>query len=106
MSVIGAKKNRPVLYNNVNIFFQWKPRRREDRILPAAARNPRSRGILFRKLEDQFLSFLKCLHIRQIDLNPDPERLARHGLDARILGDTLKTAYYGTIASEICLSAV
>ncbi len=39
--------------------------------------------------------------IRQIDLNPDPERLARHGLDARILGDTLKTAYYGTIASEM-----
>jgi multidrug efflux pump subunit AcrB len=39
--------------------------------------------------------------IRQIDLNPDPERLARHGLDARTLGQTLKAAYYGLIASEI-----
>ena len=39
--------------------------------------------------------------IRQIDLNPDPERLARHGLDARVLGQTLKAAYYGLIASEM-----
>jgi multidrug efflux pump subunit AcrB len=39
--------------------------------------------------------------IRQIDLNPDPERLARHGLDARVLGQTLKAAYYGVIASEM-----
>lgn len=39
--------------------------------------------------------------IRQIDLNPDPERLARHGLDAKRLGETLKTAYYGSIASEM-----
>lgn len=39
--------------------------------------------------------------IRQIDLNPDPERLARHGLDAKLLGQTLKAAYYGQIASEM-----
>ncbi|MBK7951038.1 MAG: efflux RND transporter permease subunit [Deltaproteobacteria bacterium] len=39
--------------------------------------------------------------IRQIDLNPDPERLARHGLDARMLGQTLKAAYYGIIATEM-----
>ena len=39
--------------------------------------------------------------MRQIDLNPDPEALARHGLDARDLGLTLKAAYYGLIASEI-----
>jgi len=39
--------------------------------------------------------------MRQIDLNPDPERLARRGLDARELGLTLKAAYYGLIASEI-----
>jgi len=39
--------------------------------------------------------------IRQIDLDPDPERLARHGLDAQILGRTLKAAYYGVIASEM-----
>jgi multidrug efflux pump subunit AcrB len=39
--------------------------------------------------------------IRQIDLNPDPERMARHGLDARVLGQTLKAAYYGLIASEM-----
>ncbi|MEZ4334028.1 MAG: efflux RND transporter permease subunit [Myxococcota bacterium] len=39
--------------------------------------------------------------IRQIDLNPDAERLARHGLDARTLGRTLKAAYYGLIASEM-----
>ena len=41
------------------------------------------------------------LGMRQIDLNPDPERLARQGLDARDLGLTLKAAYYGLIASEI-----
>ncbi len=41
------------------------------------------------------------LGMRQIDLNPDPERLARRGLDARDLGLTLKAAYYGLIASEI-----
>lgn len=39
--------------------------------------------------------------MRQIDLNPDPERLARQGLDVRDLGLTLKAAYYGLIASEI-----
>ncbi|HEB87997.1 MAG TPA: efflux RND transporter permease subunit [Deltaproteobacteria bacterium] len=39
--------------------------------------------------------------MRQIDLNPDPERLARKGLDAKDLGTTLKAAYYGLIASEI-----
>jgi multidrug efflux pump subunit AcrB len=39
--------------------------------------------------------------MRQIDLNPDPERLARQGLDARDLGLTLKAAYYGLIASEM-----
>jgi multidrug efflux pump subunit AcrB len=41
------------------------------------------------------------LGMRQIDLNPDPERLARSGLDARELGLTLKAAYYGLVASEI-----
>lgn len=41
------------------------------------------------------------LGMRQIDLNPDPARLARSGLDARDLGLTLKAAYYGLIASEI-----
>ncbi|MCP4907887.1 MAG: efflux RND transporter permease subunit [bacterium] len=41
------------------------------------------------------------LGMRQIDLNPDPERLARQGLDARDLGLTLKAAYYGSVASEI-----
>lgn len=41
------------------------------------------------------------LGMRQIDLNPDPERLARRGLDARDLGLTLKAAYYGLISSEI-----
>ncbi len=39
--------------------------------------------------------------MRQIDLNPDPERLARKGLDVRDLGMTLKAAYYGLVASEI-----
>ena len=39
--------------------------------------------------------------MRQIDLNPDPERLARKGLDAKDLGSTLKAAYYGLVASEI-----
>lgn len=39
--------------------------------------------------------------IRQIDLDPDAERLARHGLDAKVLGQTLKAAYYGIIASEM-----
>jgi multidrug efflux pump subunit AcrB len=39
--------------------------------------------------------------MRQIDLNPDPERLARRGLDARELGLTIKAAFYGLIASEI-----
>ena len=41
------------------------------------------------------------LGMRQIDLNPDPERLARNGLDAHDLGLTLKAVYYGLIASEI-----
>jgi multidrug efflux pump subunit AcrB len=39
--------------------------------------------------------------MRQIDLNPDPERLARRGLDLQDLGLTLKAAYYGLVASEI-----
>jgi multidrug efflux pump subunit AcrB len=39
--------------------------------------------------------------MRQIDLNPDPERLARLGLDAKELGLTIKAAYYGIVASEI-----
>ena len=39
--------------------------------------------------------------MRQIDLNPNPERLAKRGLDVRDLGLTLKAAYYGLIASEI-----
>lgn len=39
--------------------------------------------------------------MRQIDLNPDAERLARQGLATRDLGLTLKAAYYGLIASEI-----
>ena len=41
------------------------------------------------------------LGIRQIDLNPDPEALARRGLDAKDLGLTLKAAFYGIVASEI-----
>ena len=47
------------------------------------------------------LSIDEKLGMRQIDLNPDPERLARQGLDTRDLGLTLKAAYYGLIASEI-----
>lgn len=47
------------------------------------------------------LSVDERLGMRQIDLNPDPERLARNGLDAHDLGLTLKAAYYGLIASEI-----
>ena len=47
------------------------------------------------------LSIDEKLGMRQIDLNPDPERLARNGLDAHDLGLTLKAAYYGLIASEI-----
>ncbi|MFP6654383.1 MAG: efflux RND transporter permease subunit, partial [Myxococcota bacterium] len=39
--------------------------------------------------------------MRQIDLNPDPERLAKKGLTAEDLGRTLKAAYYGLIATEI-----
>ncbi len=39
--------------------------------------------------------------MRQIDLNPDPDQLARRGLDAADLGLTLKAAYYGLVASEI-----
>ena len=39
--------------------------------------------------------------MRQIDLNPDPEKLARNGLDQRDLGLTLKAAYYGLLASDI-----
>jgi multidrug efflux pump subunit AcrB len=39
--------------------------------------------------------------MRQIDLNPDPELLARAGLDERDLGTTLKAAYYGVVASDI-----
>lgn len=39
--------------------------------------------------------------MRQIDLNPDPERLARRGLDAKELGLTITAAFYGLIASEI-----
>ncbi|MAG30611.1 MAG: hypothetical protein CL908_06935 [Deltaproteobacteria bacterium] len=41
------------------------------------------------------------LGMRQIDLNPDPERMARQGLEAKDLGLTLKAAYYGLVASEI-----
>lgn len=47
------------------------------------------------------LSIDEKFGMRQIDLNPDPERLARSGLDAYDLGLTLKAAYYGMIASEI-----
>jgi multidrug efflux pump subunit AcrB len=39
--------------------------------------------------------------MRQIDLNPDPEQLARKGLDEKDLGQTLKAAYYGLVASDI-----
>ena len=39
--------------------------------------------------------------MRQIDLNPDPERLALRGLDAKDLGMTIKAAFYGIVASEI-----
>jgi multidrug efflux pump subunit AcrB len=39
--------------------------------------------------------------MRQIDLNLDPERLARQGLDAKDLGLTVKAAFYGLVASEI-----
>ena len=39
--------------------------------------------------------------MRQIDLNPDPARLARQGLDAHELGMTIKAAFYGIVASEI-----
>ncbi len=39
--------------------------------------------------------------MRQIDLNPDPEQLARKGLDEKDLGLTLKAAYYGIVASDI-----
>jgi multidrug efflux pump subunit AcrB len=39
--------------------------------------------------------------MRQIDLNPDPEQLARRGLDEKDLGLTLKAAYYGLVASDI-----
>jgi len=39
--------------------------------------------------------------MRQIDLNPDPEQLARKGLDEKDLGLTLKAAYYGLVASDI-----
>lgn len=47
------------------------------------------------------LSIDERFGMRQIDLNPDPDRLARSGLDARDLGLTLKAAYYGLVASEI-----
>ncbi|TFG97838.1 MAG: efflux RND transporter permease subunit, partial [Myxococcales bacterium] len=39
--------------------------------------------------------------MRQIDLNLDPERLAKHGLDAQELGLTLKAAFFGLVASEL-----
>jgi len=39
--------------------------------------------------------------MRQIDLNPDPEQLARKGLDEKDLGQTLKAAYFGLVASDI-----
>jgi len=39
--------------------------------------------------------------MRQIDLNPDSEQLARKGLDEKDLGLTLKAAYYGLVASDI-----
>ena len=39
--------------------------------------------------------------MRQIDLNPDAEQLARKGLNAQELGLTLKAAYYGIVASDI-----
>lgn len=41
------------------------------------------------------------LGIRQIDLNLDYDDLARRGLDAQEVGQTLKAAFYGAIASEI-----
>jgi multidrug efflux pump subunit AcrB len=41
------------------------------------------------------------LGIRQIDLNLDYEDLARRGLDVEDVARTLKTAYYGAVASEI-----
>jgi len=39
--------------------------------------------------------------MRQIDLNPDKEQLARKGLDEKDLGLTLKAAYYGLVATDI-----
>jgi multidrug efflux pump subunit AcrB len=39
--------------------------------------------------------------MRQIDLNVDPARLAQRGLDSQEVGQTLKAAYFGLIASEI-----
>jgi multidrug efflux pump subunit AcrB len=39
--------------------------------------------------------------MRQIDLNVDPERLARKGLDTEEVGLTLKAAYFGLVASEL-----
>jgi multidrug efflux pump subunit AcrB len=41
------------------------------------------------------------LGMRQIDLNLDYDDLARRGLDAQDVALTLKTAYYGAVASEI-----
>ena len=43
--------------------------------------------------------------IRQVDLNLDYERLARRGLDAQDVGLTLKTAFFGAIASETACSS-
>lgn len=39
--------------------------------------------------------------MRQIDLQLDANRLARRGLSAEEVGRTIKTAFFGTIASEI-----
>jgi multidrug efflux pump subunit AcrB len=39
--------------------------------------------------------------MRQIDLNLDPDRLAMRGLDAHDVGQTLKAAFFGVVATEI-----
>ncbi|MGI9591445.1 MAG: efflux RND transporter permease subunit, partial [Myxococcota bacterium] len=41
------------------------------------------------------------LGIRQIDLNLDYDDLARRGLDAQDVGQTLKAAFFGAVATEI-----
>jgi multidrug efflux pump subunit AcrB len=47
------------------------------------------------------LSITERPGMRQIDLNIDPARLARRGLDSQDVGQTLKAAFFGLIASEI-----